>query len=113
MEEKQLEILSHQKHFNLILALGTIFIVFIYALKEFLSFSGFPKIVFGLIIATMIMALFLLMVFLIKQRYHQKIWGLLKWINKYWWLVISIVGIIILYSIIYFTKGSIDLSGWR
>lgn len=81
--QKQMEISSHQKHFNLILAVATTFLVLISGLHELLLFSIYSEIVIAVIIVIIIIAfliLFLTLWFMIKQKiFHNlfsKIFGL-------------------------------------
>ena len=75
--EKQMEISSHQSHFNLALVFVTALLVLIYALNGFLSFSEYliSNILFGFIIVLCIIILFFLIVFMIRQGFHKKIWN--------------------------------------
>ena len=64
---KQSEILSHQKNFNLILAIATCFLVLIYALSGSSYFLRFSSAISDVIIGIIIIILFLLFLFIIKR----------------------------------------------
>ena len=70
---KQLEILSHQKHFNLILTIATIFLVLIYALQGSSYFLKYSSVALDIIVGIMIIALVILTLFIIKQGYLKKL----------------------------------------
>jgi len=70
---KQTEVLSHQKHFNLLLAIATTFLVLIYALDRSSYFSRYSGAGSDIIIVIMIIVLIVLFVFLIKQNYLSKL----------------------------------------
>jgi hypothetical protein len=75
--EKQMEIASHQKHFNLILAIATTFLVLIYALKESSYYSSrFSIPFFDVLSIIIIIILVVLLIFLMKKGYMEKIFGL-------------------------------------
>jgi len=70
---KQSEILSHQKNFNLILAIVTTFLVLIYALNGASFFSRYSGIGSDIITIIMIFILIVLIIFMNKQGYFKKI----------------------------------------
>jgi len=73
---KQLEISSHQTHFNLLLAIATTFLVLIYALERSSSFSRYYGAGSDVIIVVMVFVLMVLWAFLIKQGYISKLFRL-------------------------------------
>ena len=73
---KQTEVLTHQKHFNLILAVTTTFLVLIYVLKE-LPYSRLTNSFLYFIFIITLAILIALLIFMMKEKYPERFWNLL------------------------------------
>jgi len=70
---KQLEILSYQKNFNIVIAIGTIFLVLLSALSVSPSYSRFYGAFCDILVVLLITLLIVIFVFLMKRGFFKKL----------------------------------------